>query len=240
MLRRTKRHLAAKYLDQMGNDANGFLLPAWYVAEQPSALDLNIASIIWGFSLACACFTFTKATQQSWASYKRGKLRNAYIIMVWAEWFVCLIISIISWLYLSPSLIILPGFWIFFWLCKCPVKLTLPEVCQLTRASSGSVGCSDPMHIPDHHQQGSPVDGRSTKGQPPQMGHRYFCRLDTDQCVHHMDTSPTTNLATMGRHQHLVGSCRKDVVCLVRQWSQFLFYLPRPVEVDLQRIDEVQ
>lgn len=100
----------------MGADPNGFLLPSWYVPEQPTMMDLNVVSIIWGFSLATAVFTFSKACQQSWKSYKRGKLCNAYIIMVWAEWSVCCIISVVSWLFLSPSLSILPGFWIFFWL----------------------------------------------------------------------------------------------------------------------------
>lgn len=100
----------------MGNDANGYLLPSWYVAETPSNSDLNVASMIWGFSLALAVFTFNKGMKQSWTAYKRGKLWNAYIIMIWAEWWVCVIISIVSWLYLSPSLSILPGFWIFFWL----------------------------------------------------------------------------------------------------------------------------
>lgn len=102
----------------MGTDPNGFLLPSWYVPEQPTLMDLNVVCIIWGFSLAMAVFTFSKACQQSWKSYKRGKLFNAYIIMVWAEWSVCCIISVVSWLFLSPSLSILPGFWIFFWLCE--------------------------------------------------------------------------------------------------------------------------
>ncbi|KAM0818720.1 hypothetical protein AB5N19_04532 [Seiridium cardinale] len=100
----------------MAYDPNGFLLPPWYVPEQPTELDLNIASIIWGFSLACGVFTFFKAVKQSWKSYRRGKIWNAYIIMVWSEWTVCIVISIVGWLYLSPSLSILPGFWIFFWL----------------------------------------------------------------------------------------------------------------------------
>ncbi|KAI0144979.1 hypothetical protein BJ166DRAFT_82493 [Pestalotiopsis sp. NC0098] len=100
----------------MGADPNGFLLPSWYVPEQPTLMDLNVVCIIWGFSLATAVFTFSKACQQSWKSYKRGKLFNAYIIMIWAEWSVCCIISVVSWLFLSPSLSILPGFWIFFWL----------------------------------------------------------------------------------------------------------------------------
>ncbi|ETS77249.1 hypothetical protein PFICI_11123 [Pestalotiopsis fici W106-1] len=98
----------------MGNDANGYLLPSWYVPEQPTLMDLNVVSIIWGFTLATTVFTFSKAIQQSWKSYKRGKLFNAYIIMVWAEWLVCVIISIVSWLFLTPSLSILPGFWLFF------------------------------------------------------------------------------------------------------------------------------
>lgn len=30
----------------------GFLVPEWYVVEAPSDADMNVASIIWGFSLA--------------------------------------------------------------------------------------------------------------------------------------------------------------------------------------------
>jgi hypothetical protein len=30
----------------------GFLVPEWYVVEAPSEADMNVASIIWGFSLA--------------------------------------------------------------------------------------------------------------------------------------------------------------------------------------------
>ncbi|KAH8664224.1 hypothetical protein BX600DRAFT_540721 [Xylariales sp. PMI_506] len=97
----------------MANET-GFLIPPWYKASTPGDLDLNIASIIWGFSLSCGTFTFIKAVQQSWKAYKRKRLFNAYIIMVWAEWTVCIIISILGWLYLSPSKAIEPSFWIYF------------------------------------------------------------------------------------------------------------------------------
>lgn len=142
----------------MGNDANGFLLPSWYVAEQPTDFDLGIASSILGFSLACAVFTFVKALRQTWKMHRRGKVRNAYIIMVWAEWLVCVIISIVSWLYLSTSQSVLPGFWLFFWLCKCRVSITV-WCLPLMDSISGSLGCTDSMYSADYHQPSAIVDG---------------------------------------------------------------------------------
>ncbi|KAI1852388.1 hypothetical protein JX266_002566 [Neoarthrinium moseri] len=93
---------------------DGFLIPPWYEYQTPNLYDLNIASIIWGFSLACAVFTLKKAIRQSWRSYKRGKIRNPYIVMVWAEWTVCVTISVVVWLFLSPSSSVLPSFWLYF------------------------------------------------------------------------------------------------------------------------------
>jgi multisubunit Na+/H+ antiporter MnhB subunit len=81
--------------------------------EQVIQSDLIVTDVIWGFSLACALFTAIKAVQQSWRCYRRGKLwRNAYIIMVWAEWAVCIIICVLSWLFLHG--VVRPGFGIFF------------------------------------------------------------------------------------------------------------------------------
>ncbi|KAK9417100.1 hypothetical protein SUNI508_09118 [Seiridium unicorne] len=100
----------------------GFLVPEWYVPEVPSQTDMNIASIIWGFSLACACFTFVKASRQSWYSYKRTKALNAYVIMIWAEWVACVVISVISWLFLKGVIPI--SFWFaFFLLCLWVVQI---------------------------------------------------------------------------------------------------------------------
>ncbi|KAI4602193.1 hypothetical protein KJ359_009430 [Pestalotiopsis sp. 9143b] len=100
----------------------GFLVPEWYVVEAPSDADMNVASIIWGFSLACACFTFVKATRQTWYSWKRTRAINAYIIMIWAEWVACVVISVVSWLFLRGVIPI--SFWfVFFLLCLWVVQI---------------------------------------------------------------------------------------------------------------------
>ncbi|KAF7537602.1 hypothetical protein G7054_g3626 [Neopestalotiopsis clavispora] len=100
----------------------GFLVPEWYVVEAPSEADMNVASIIWGFSLACACFTSVKATRQTWYSWKRTKAFNAYIIMIWAEWIACVVISVISWLFLKGVIPI--SFWFaFFLLCLWVIQI---------------------------------------------------------------------------------------------------------------------
>ncbi|KAI0123874.1 hypothetical protein BJ170DRAFT_697645 [Xylariales sp. AK1849] len=92
----------------------GFLVPEWYVAEPPSDTDMNIASIIWGFSLSCACFTFVKASRQTWKSWSRTKSVTSYVMMIWAEWTVCLVISIVSWLFLKGFIPV--SFWFYFFL----------------------------------------------------------------------------------------------------------------------------
>lgn len=83
-----------------------------------SDLDFHIASVIWGFSLGCGMFTMTKAINQTYKSYKRGKVFNAYIIMIWGEWFVSIVISILVWCFLNPDTYIDPSFWFYFWIRK--------------------------------------------------------------------------------------------------------------------------
>ncbi|KAF4464510.1 glutathione s-transferase [Fusarium albosuccineum] len=64
----------------------GFLIPPWYKNEVPADTEMNIASVIFGFSLGAALFTAAKAFEQSLAAYRRGRLFTAYIIMCWLEW----------------------------------------------------------------------------------------------------------------------------------------------------------
>jgi hypothetical protein len=93
----------------MSDGERGFLIPPWYHTEEPSDSDFHIASIVWGFTLAYGTFTFSKAVQQSWKSYKNGNPTNAYVMMVWAEWASCMAMSVLSWLFLSPEHIIKPS-----------------------------------------------------------------------------------------------------------------------------------
>ncbi|KAK9780855.1 hypothetical protein AB5N19_07330 [Seiridium cardinale] len=103
-------------------DNRGLLVPPWYVSVSPNDINMNICSIIWGFSLCCAVFTGTKATSQSWAAHKKGKLLTAYPMMVWAEWISSVTISVLSWVFLKG--ITPPSFWIFFFiLCFWVVQM---------------------------------------------------------------------------------------------------------------------
>ncbi|KAK8131286.1 hypothetical protein PG984_007724 [Apiospora sp. TS-2023a] len=56
----------------------GFLVPPWYRSGTPQANDMELCSIIWGASIACAVFTASKAGHQTWIVCKRKKRLNAY------------------------------------------------------------------------------------------------------------------------------------------------------------------
>ncbi|KAH6988877.1 hypothetical protein BKA56DRAFT_476836 [Ilyonectria sp. MPI-CAGE-AT-0026] len=79
----------------------GFLIPPWYKDEVPGTAEMNIASIIFGFSLGSAIFTASKAATQSFAAYKRGRLFSAYIIMCWLEWIGCNCMGIVTYIWLK-------------------------------------------------------------------------------------------------------------------------------------------
>jgi hypothetical protein len=97
---------------------HGFLVPEWYQISEVGDLDFHIASVIWGFSLGVAVYTMTKGVSQTYRSFKKGRVFNGYIIMVWAEWGVSLIISVISWCFLNPNMAMPPSFWLFFGIRK--------------------------------------------------------------------------------------------------------------------------
>ncbi|RSL45513.1 hypothetical protein CEP54_014234 [Fusarium duplospermum] len=90
----------------------GFLVPDHYQVVAPTLNDLLIASIIWGFTLATGMFSGHKAVKQTYAQWKRSGRAKPYVIMVWAEWLVSIIISVLSWCFLRGF--IEPSFWIYF------------------------------------------------------------------------------------------------------------------------------
>lgn len=79
----------------------GFLIPPGYKNESPGIVEMNIASIIFGFSLGSAIFTAAKAGTQSYAAYKRGRLFSAYTIMCWLEWIGCNCMGIVTYIWLK-------------------------------------------------------------------------------------------------------------------------------------------
>ncbi|CAJ2508221.1 Uu.00g094070.m01.CDS01 [Anthostomella pinea] len=91
---------------------HGFLIPPWYQSQRPDRVMSNIASIFWGMSISCGVFAFAKAARQTWLSWRRRRVLNVYIALVWAEWWTSASISVLSWLFLQG--ILPPSFWTFF------------------------------------------------------------------------------------------------------------------------------
>ncbi|KAH7192805.1 uncharacterized protein B0J16DRAFT_380692 [Fusarium flagelliforme] len=85
----------------------GYLIPDRYVREVPNEVDMNTASIFWGFSLCAAVFTFTKGTQQSWRAWKRCHRVTAYVGMIWVVWLSSMVLGCLAWgfqrQYIAPS-----------------------------------------------------------------------------------------------------------------------------------------
>ncbi|KAK9413227.1 hypothetical protein SUNI508_02426 [Seiridium unicorne] len=116
----------------------GFLVPAWYKYQDPSQLDMNIASIIWGISLATTAFTAAKACRQTWTIWRRTRGINGYIAAVWMEWVASIIMGIIVWLFLWGA--IEPSFQFFFavltfWTfqTQCVIQIIINRIALLMR-----------------------------------------------------------------------------------------------------------
>ncbi|KLP12064.1 uncharacterized protein Y057_7198 [Fusarium fujikuroi] len=68
-----------------------FLIPDRYVREVHGEVDMNTASIFWGFSLGVAVFSVAKVSEQSWRAWKSRRRVTSYVAMVWAVWFCYLL-----------------------------------------------------------------------------------------------------------------------------------------------------
>uniref|UniRef100_A0A0D2Y369 Integral membrane protein n=1 Tax=Fusarium oxysporum (strain Fo5176) TaxID=660025 RepID=A0A0D2Y369_FUSOF len=89
----------------------GFLIPDRYVREVPGEVDMNTASIFWGFSLGVAVFSVAKASEQSWRAWKRCRRVTSYVAMIWAVWFSSMVLGCLAWgfqrQYIDPSVFII-------------------------------------------------------------------------------------------------------------------------------------
>ncbi|KAM6513494.1 hypothetical protein FALCPG4_015906 [Fusarium falciforme] len=92
----------------------GFLVPPWYKEEVVTNLHMNIASIFWGLCFGVAIFTAAKASKQTLSSWSRSRRVTAYVWMIWGEWIACIIISVLTWLYMWGT--IETSFWIWFFI----------------------------------------------------------------------------------------------------------------------------
>ncbi|KAF4469122.1 hypothetical protein FALBO_3993 [Fusarium albosuccineum] len=75
----------------------GYLIPDSYVREIPNEVDMNTASIFWGFSLAVALFSAGKAGGQSYRAWKRSRRVTGYVFMIWAVWFSSMVLGVLAW-----------------------------------------------------------------------------------------------------------------------------------------------
>lgn len=86
--------------------ANGFLVPPWYqdIRTTASPSSKEVSSVIWGFSLGCNLFSLGKIIRQTVLAYRRNRLFNIYIVLIWTTWTTTTTLSFISWLYLQNIL----------------------------------------------------------------------------------------------------------------------------------------
>ncbi|KAF5019532.1 hypothetical protein F66182_8474 [Fusarium sp. NRRL 66182] len=106
----------------------GFLIPDRYVREIPNEVDMNTASIFWGFSLGVAVFSVAKGSTQTWRAWKRYGRITTYAVMIWAVWFSSMVLGALAWgfqrQYIDPSF----GFYFavaFFWAVQVQVLLQI-------------------------------------------------------------------------------------------------------------------
>ncbi|KAK4213665.1 hypothetical protein QBC37DRAFT_463566 [Rhypophila decipiens] len=92
-------------------DLDGTLVPPWYYEAPPRLTDMFLATFIWGFTIAIAAFSCTKAVRQTYRSWTRSHRLNAYIVMIWLEWTSCVATTATSWLFLENF--INPSVWYF-------------------------------------------------------------------------------------------------------------------------------
>lgn len=83
----------------------GLLVPPWYQADLdvPSASSAWLVPFLFGFSTACGFFCLATIIHQAYRTWQRSKriITHPYIILITLEWTSSIIISIISYLFLT-------------------------------------------------------------------------------------------------------------------------------------------
>ncbi|KAK3687450.1 hypothetical protein B0T22DRAFT_439081 [Podospora appendiculata] len=90
---------------------HGTLVPPWYQQHLLLQSDLLLATFLWGCTIAVSLFAGAKGVRQTYRSWTRSHRVNAYIVMIWLEWWSCLATSIIIWFFLEED--IPPSLWYF-------------------------------------------------------------------------------------------------------------------------------
>ncbi|KAI0003440.1 hypothetical protein F4779DRAFT_602113 [Xylariaceae sp. FL0662B] len=96
----------------IAEDRKGFLVPPWFVREDITDNDMNLGSLLFGFTLSVTVFASAQAGGQSVASWKRSKRVSRYIAMLWLELVASLALGVLTWVYLRG--VVRASFWVFF------------------------------------------------------------------------------------------------------------------------------
>jgi len=83
----------------------GTLVPPWYQPSHTQQHDLLIATWAWGCTFGIAVFAGDKGVRQTLRLWNRRRRVNAYIIMIWLEWWACIVSSVTNWLHLNEEMI---------------------------------------------------------------------------------------------------------------------------------------
>ncbi|KAI0886751.1 uncharacterized protein GGS22DRAFT_199113 [Annulohypoxylon maeteangense] len=127
----------------------GVFQPPWFVAVRPNKVEMNLSSIVAGISICTGIFSFAKGVLQTRSICAKKNRPNAYVVMVWIEWSVCITMGIICWLYLwgtiPPSFqffFLLVTLWVFQTQCLIQIiinriALLVPDQTQIIRMKWG-------------------------------------------------------------------------------------------------------
>ncbi|KAI0892340.1 hypothetical protein F4806DRAFT_505542 [Annulohypoxylon nitens] len=115
---------------------SGVFEPPWFVAVRPNKLEMNLSSIVAGISILTGIFSFAKGVLQTRSICAKKNKPNAYVVMIWIEWSVCIAMGIIAWLYLWGT--IPPSFQFFFLLVtlwvfqtQCLIQIIINRIALL-------------------------------------------------------------------------------------------------------------
>ncbi|KAH6981398.1 hypothetical protein EDB80DRAFT_783488 [Ilyonectria destructans] len=116
----------------------GFLVPDTYVVVAPTLDDLLVASIIWGFTLATGVFAGNKALKQTWAQWKRSRRIKPYVIIIWAEWIVSMVIGVLAWAFFGGSLSQV-ALWVVQIQCICGIIINRIALLMVDQRDVGKI-----------------------------------------------------------------------------------------------------
>ncbi|XXH00051.1 hypothetical protein Hte_006393 [Hypoxylon texense] len=98
--------------DMLEEDRKGLLIPPWFVREDITDADMNLASMLLGSTMSITVFVCCKGGKQTLKAWKRSRRVTPYMAMIWLELAASLGLAFDTWIYLRGYA--RASFWIFF------------------------------------------------------------------------------------------------------------------------------